>query len=69
MKDSYLKPCPECGCTLPYGMTSSDGSWIQCSQCGHRSEPESSYTKACNQWNKIGKEEEPCDSESDKSQT
>lgn len=69
MKDSYLDPCPECGSALAYGITASSGSWVQCSKCGFKSTLEASYTKACNQWNKIGKKEEPCDSEGDKSQT
>lgn len=67
--NSYLNPCPECRCALVYGITASSGSWVQCSKCGLKSTQQASYTKACNQWNKIGKEEEPCDSEGDKSQT
>jgi len=67
---SYLDTCPECGCALVYGVTASSGSWVQCSQCGHRSDTKPSYTKACNSWNKAGKEEEDsCDSDTDKSLT
>lgn len=69
MKQSYLSPCPKCG-AIAYGMTATAGSWIQCSVCGFKIEPERSYTVACHRWNDQQKKgDEPCTSTNEESRT
>lgn len=67
-KTSYLRSCPKCK-GLAYGMSKSDGAWIQCSICDFRIELEPSYTKACHRWNELPREEPQCSSENDGLQT